>query len=111
MASGWFKNITRHNELSYHGMAEDSLEPRGRQFWQKGYDEIKGCSGSGKGWCSYQFLDAYGNTLEVLTVPVRGGWEDHKTENPRLQKIWSWSIKTPAQLEAEERRYNEYFQQ
>lgn len=45
-------------------------------FWARGYHEIHSCSGTGYGFCSFEFMDVYSNKLKVITAgmedPYRG---------------------------------------
>jgi hypothetical protein len=46
----------------------DVSEGNGPLFWRKDYVEIEACSGTGLGYCSFLFKDAYGNRLRVITA-------------------------------------------
>src|SRR5947209_15455085 len=40
----------------------------GPVFWQRGYHEIESSSGTGYAFCSFKFVDVYGNNLKVITA-------------------------------------------
>jgi hypothetical protein len=40
----------------------------GMVFWEKGYHEIDSTSGTGYGFCRFEFVDAYNNRLKVITA-------------------------------------------
>jgi hypothetical protein len=68
-----------------------------------GYHEVTTCSGTGLGFCSFEFNDAYGNRLSVTTVknfprfgePTLYGWQleqDSSSNGYRVQSNEAQSI-------------------
>ena len=47
---------------------DDTLFGQARMFWEKGYQEIEDCAGSGLVPCMFNFKDVYNNHLMVGTV-------------------------------------------
>ncbi|MBD3887328.1 hypothetical protein IFO70_37780 [Phormidium tenue FACHB-886] len=47
-----------------------------------GYNEVVSCSGTGIGFCAFEFMDAYGNKLAVSTVDNQPG------QQPLLYRWW-----------------------
>jgi len=101
MKSGWFKNSVRWQDVSEYG-----IEGRAKSFWNQGYSEVQYCLPTGTGACIFQYGDAFGNQLEVVTHPSRTYARDYNKpgykESPKDHQISNWSIKTKAQLEASE---------
>jgi hypothetical protein len=46
---------------------EDRSYLKSTVFYKKGYSELEDCSGTGYGFCTLLFHDAYANTLVVTT--------------------------------------------
>ncbi len=46
----------------------DIRHGNGPVFWKKGYHEIESSSGTGYAFCSFKFVDVYGNNLKVITA-------------------------------------------
>lgn len=49
---------------------------------QLGYNEVESCSGTGMGFCRFNFTDAKGRTLAVVTVNNQRG------QQPQLHRWW-----------------------
>lgn len=47
-----------------------------------GYNEVVSCSGTGMGFCAFEFVDAYGNKLSISTVNNQWG------QQPLLYRWW-----------------------
>ncbi len=47
-----------------------------------GYNEVTSCSGTGMGFCAFEFVDAYGNKLAISTTNNQRGQE------PTLFRWW-----------------------
>lgn len=47
-----------------------------------GYNEVTSCSGTGMGFCAFEFVDAYGNKLSASTTNNQQGQE------PTLFRWW-----------------------
>jgi hypothetical protein len=55
-----------------------------KALFDRGYEEIKDCSGTGLGLCRFEFINEQGNLLVVSTQPARS-----KTGEPT---VWRWFI-------------------
>jgi len=49
------------------GAGNVALSGEGYSLWRRGYREIAGCAGTGVAPCVFNFQDAYGNKLQVVT--------------------------------------------
>lgn len=77
---GWVPR-TRHWS---HGETIDVQSGNGPHFWEKGYHELAYCSGTGYALCRFEFTDAVGDTLVVITAGEAGEDGD---ENVRVFRI------------------------
>jgi hypothetical protein len=82
MAEGW---QPRTIPLNYRdeGTAESG---NALIFIKQGYEEVVDCSGTGMGYCLFEFSDVYGNFLKVVTA----GQED--PEEGIYAKVSNWSL-------------------
>jgi hypothetical protein len=64
LAAGWKPRL---QPLSYE-QSPNIQGGNGSVFWKRGYTEITDSSGTGKGFCRFQFKDAQGRLLTVVTV-------------------------------------------
>lgn len=101
--AGWFKSKTRWQDVQSFG-----IEGRAKQFWYAGYKEVQACSPTGEGLCWWHFIDAFGNRLEVATIPHKNYARDYGAnpetfkEDPRLHQLHRWTITTKAEVEQEQ---------
>jgi hypothetical protein len=61
---GWQPSLNHWS----HGDNIDIRYGNGPVFWQKGFHEIESSSGTGYAFCSFKFVDVYGNNLTVITA-------------------------------------------
>jgi hypothetical protein len=64
----------------------------GSIFWAQGYHEICSCSGTGYGFCSFEFMDVYSNRLRVITA----GMEDPDRDIKATIVRWYFDREDPA---------------
>ncbi|MBE9014308.1 PASTA domain-containing protein [Pseudanabaenaceae cyanobacterium LEGE 13415] len=72
--AGW-QPLTKH--WSYINDANIQTG-NGSVFWEQGYQEIHSCSGTGYGFCSFEFVDVYSNKLKVITAGMEDPARDIK---------------------------------
>lgn len=89
---GWYKDMTTWQEAT-----SSDFDFRAKEYWNRGYNEVKVCSGTGYGFCNFKFIDAYGNTLTITTI----GQASPGKKEPEDLSISGWSIKTKAEAEVE----------
>ncbi len=65
LARGWkpYRSIPE-NEVATN---TDIKSGNGKEFWKRGYVEVEACSGTGEAPCAFEFRDAKGNRLRVIT--------------------------------------------
>lgn len=65
LARGWkpYRSIPE-NEVATN---TDIKSGNGAEFWKRGYVEVEACSGTGEAPCAFEFRDAKGNRLRVIT--------------------------------------------
>ena len=70
--SGWQATSTRWQDISEYGRENDF-------YYKNGWHEVEVCSGTGLGYCLFNFHDADGNKIRVVTAgesndPVVDNW-------------------------------------
>lgn len=63
IAEGWIPD--KNHWL--HGNDAAVRSGNGPQFWERGYSELEACSGTGYGYCRFEFTDPSGRLLVVIT--------------------------------------------
>jgi HNH endonuclease/Domain of unknown function (DUF4431) len=65
----------------------ESLFGQAAELWDRGYTEVKDCSGTGLAHCWFEFVDAFGNRLQITTAGER---------DPSVlgssPSVWSWRL-------------------
>ena len=68
---GWQASYSRWQDIPEYGRVND-------YYYKKGWREVEDCSGTGMGYCMFNFHDAYGHKLSVVTagdeMPVIDNW-------------------------------------
>lgn len=82
LIAGWQPRINHWT----HAQNFDMQYGNGLYFWQKGYHEIRYASGTGLSFCSFGFVDIYGNKLCVVTAGEV--FEDINA----IPHVWSWHL-------------------
>jgi hypothetical protein len=70
VTAGWLARVTMAEDLEYHGTGQANL------FWQRGYREVGSCAVDRNVPCVFNFIDKFGNRLEVYTGGAES--EDHR---------------------------------
>ena len=74
---------------AYMGAFPDLNDPTIKYiFDERGYQEVEACSGTGLGFCLFNFSNGAGKKLSVTTVNnQKGGWKGQDIT------VWSWSFR------------------
>ena len=78
---GWVPN----KRESSHGQTVDVQSGNGPIFWKRGYWELETCSGTGVAQCLFEFVDASGRRLEVVTA---GEEDEAGTYHARVSRVY-----------------------
>jgi hypothetical protein len=86
MEAGWQPRMNHWT----HANNFDIQYGNGLYFWGKGYWEIRSASGTGLAFCLFDFFDAYGNKLVVITAG------EVMEDLDAMPHVWSWSFDSEA---------------
>ncbi|TVQ23324.1 MAG: hypothetical protein EA367_02530 [Leptolyngbya sp. DLM2.Bin15] len=71
--AGWIPLL---QSPSYRQQEPSLRSGHGQTFWEQGYREVTSCSGTGEGFCRFEFTDPSGRKLIVITAGL---------ESPEMQ--------------------------
>jgi hypothetical protein len=79
--NGWVPNKREPS----HGQEAAVQSGNGPIFWKRGYWELETCSGTGLAQCLFEFVDASGRRLEVVTA---GEEDEAGTYHARVSRVY-----------------------